>query len=78
MDVWEHLVDPVGTVNQIATILCAGGFLYGRFALEPDDERPQHIVHNFEPVFQRLRGLGFTQVWEDDWLWGHRVYQKAG
>jgi mycofactocin glycosyltransferase len=78
MDVWEHLVDPVGTVNQIATTLCAGGFLYGRFALAPDDERPQHIVHNFEPVFQRLRALGFTQVWEDDWLWGHRVFQKVG
>jgi len=76
MDVWEHLVDPVAAVDQIAGTLRTGGFLYGRFALEPDDDRPQHLVRDFEPVFQRLQVLGFTQVWEDDWLWGHRVYQK--
>jgi len=76
MDVWEHLVDPVAAVDQIARTLRTGGFLYGRFALEADDERPQHIVRDFEPVFQRLRMLGFAQVWEDDWLWGHRVFRK--
>ncbi len=76
MDVWEHLVDPVAAVDQIAGTLSTGGFLYGRFALEPDDDRPQHLVHDFEPVFQRLHALGFEQVWEDDWLWGHRVFQK--
>jgi len=78
MDVWEHLVDPVGAVDQIAGTLRSGGFLYGRFALGPDDDRPMHIVRNFEPVFERLHALGFAQVWEDDWLWGHQVYQKIG
>jgi SAM-dependent methyltransferase len=76
MDVWEHLVDPVSAVDQIAGTLCTGGFLYGRFALEPNDDRPQHLVHDFEPVLRRLREFGFEQVWEDDWLWGHRVFQK--
>ena len=76
MDVWEHLVDPVAAVDQITEALCTGGFIYGRFALEPDDERPQHLVRDFEPVFQRLRMRGLEQVWEDDWLWGHRVFQK--
>ena len=78
MDVWEHLVDPVGAVDQISGTLRSGGFLYGRFALEADDNRPMHIVRDFKPVFQRLDELGFAQVWEDDWLWGHRVYQKIG
>jgi SAM-dependent methyltransferase len=76
MDVWEHLVDPVGEVDRIANTLVPGGVLYGRFAMEPDDERPQHIVRDFKPVFERLRALGFQQVWEDDWLWGHQVYRK--
>ncbi len=53
-----------------------GGFLYGRFACREDDERPQHIVHDFEPAFERLRALGFSLVWEDEWLWGHQVFQK--
>ncbi len=77
MDVFEHLTDPSGTVDQIWRALKPGGFLYGRFAMEPDDERPQHIVRDFQPVFQRLRHLGFVQVWEDEWLWGHQVFQKA-
>jgi mycofactocin glycosyltransferase len=76
MDVWEHLVDPVAAVDQIANTLCIGGFIYGQFALQPEDERPQHLVRDFEPVFQRLRMRGFEQVWQDDWLWGHRVFQK--
>src|SRR5712692_3182441 len=76
MDVFEHLVDPVGAIDQISDALKPRGFLYGRFACREDDERPQHIVHDFEPVFQRLRTLGFIQVWEDGWLWGHQVFQK--
>src|SRR5215471_17596939 len=76
MDVCEHLVDPVGAVDQIARALAPGGYLYGRFACAPDDERPQHIVRDFEPMFDRLHQLGFAKVWEDEWLWGHQVFQK--
>ncbi len=76
MDVFEHLVDPAEAVDQIAASLAPGGFLYGRFAMDADDVRPQHIVHDFGPVYQRLRSHGFTQVWEDGWLWGHQVFQK--
>jgi mycofactocin glycosyltransferase len=76
MDVFEHLVDGAAAVDQIAAALAPGGFLYGRFAAEPDDVRPQHIAHDFEPVFQRLEALGFEKVWEDVWLWGHQVYRK--
>lgn len=76
MDVFEHLTNPKGAIDQIWEALRPRGFLYGRFALEPDDERPQHIVHDFEPVFQHLRHRGFAQVWEDEWLWGHQVFQK--
>jgi 2-polyprenyl-3-methyl-5-hydroxy-6-metoxy-1,4-benzoquinol methylase len=78
MDVFEHLVDGAAAVDQIAGALAPGGFLYGRFAAEPDDERPQHVAHDFQPVFQRLNALGFKMVWEDGWLWGHQVYQKPG
>ncbi len=77
MDVFEHLTDPAGAVDEIWATLTPGGFLYGLFACESDDERPQHIVHDFEPVFRRLRDRGFVRVWEDEWLWGHQVFQKT-
>ena len=77
MDVFEHLVDPVATLEQLWETLKPGGFLFARLAAEIDETRPQHIVQDFEPTFARLRTLGFTQVWQDDWLWGHRVFRKS-
>jgi SAM-dependent methyltransferase len=77
MDVFEHLVDPVSTVEQISDALRPGGLLFARIAAEPDVDRPQHIVRDFEPTFARLRSLGFTEVWRDAWLWGHQVFQRA-
>lgn len=76
MDGFEHLRDPEGATDRTAAALKSGGLLYGRFAREPDDSRPQHIVADFEPVFRRLRALGFKQIWEDDWVWDHQVFQK--
>ncbi len=63
MDVFEHLPDPVKTVDHLAVALTRGGFLFGRFAAEPDEDRPQHIVFDFGPVLERLTSWGFTQVW---------------
>lgn len=77
MDVFEHLVDPVGTVDRLAATLQAGGFLYTRIAAEADEDRPQHIVQDFGPTFERLTALGFVRVWQDEWLWGHQVFQKS-
>jgi SAM-dependent methyltransferase len=77
MDVFEHLMDPVRTVEQLSEALKPQGFLFARIAAEPDVDRPQHIVQDFEPTFERLRSLGFTEVWRDEWLWGHRAFQKA-
>jgi SAM-dependent methyltransferase len=76
MDVFEHLVDPVETVDRLSDALKPGGFLYARIAAEPDEDRPQHIVQDFSSTFARLRALGFVRVWQDDWLWGHQVFQK--
>jgi mycofactocin glycosyltransferase len=77
MDVFEHLVDPVGTVDTLDRCLKPGGYVYGRFASDEDRERPQHIVQDFRPVFARFAELGFKEVFRDEWLWGHQVYQKA-
>jgi 2-polyprenyl-3-methyl-5-hydroxy-6-metoxy-1,4-benzoquinol methylase len=77
LDVFEHLVDPVATLEQLWESLRPGGFLFARLAVEIDADRPQHIVRDFEPTFARLRTLGLTQVWQDDWLWGHRVFRKS-
>jgi SAM-dependent methyltransferase len=76
MDVFEHLVDPVGAVDQLRQALKPGGYLFGRFHAEVDETHPQHIALDFAPTFARLRELGFTEVWRDQWLWGHQVFQK--
>ncbi len=76
MDVFEHLGDPVEAVEKLWNALKSGGFLYGRISAEEDENRPQHIVHDFEPTFERMRRLGFVEVWRDDWLWGHQVFRK--
>jgi len=76
MDVFEHLANPVEAVEKLADTLKPGGFLFGRFGDEANEERPLHVVHDFEPSFRRLRELGFIQVWQDGWLWGHQVFQK--
>jgi len=77
MDVFEHLADPEGTIEQLSEVLRPGGFLYARIASEVDPDRPQHIVQNFAPTFDRLRALGFVHVWEDEWLWGHKVFRMT-
>ena len=77
MDVFEHLSDPVKAVDHLAIALKRGGFLFGRFAAEPDPDRPQHIVFDFGPVLERLTVQGFTQTWRDEWLWGHQAFQKT-
>jgi len=76
MDVFEHLVDPVETVERLWDALKPGGFLYARISAESDEERPQHIVQDFGPTFARMQALGLVQVWQDEWLWGHQVFQK--
>ena len=78
MDVFEHLADPVEAVDRLVAALRPGGYLFGRFAADPDSERPQHIVFDFEPTFRRLALHGLTEVWKDGWLWGHQVFQKPG
>jgi 2-polyprenyl-3-methyl-5-hydroxy-6-metoxy-1,4-benzoquinol methylase len=77
MDVFEHMVDPVGAVNSLSQCLKPDGYVYGRFASEVDRDRPQHIVQDFQPVFDRFAELGFTEVFRDEWLWGHHVFQKT-
>lgn len=77
MDVFEHLVAPVETVERLWNALRPGGFLYARISAEHDEDRPQHIVEDFGPTFERMRELGFVQIWQDEWLWGHQVFQKV-
>jgi mycofactocin glycosyltransferase len=77
MDVFEHLADPVGTVDALWRSMKPRGFLYGRFHAEQDEDRPHHIVQDFQPTLERLNELGFREVWRDEWLWGHQVFQKS-
>lgn len=76
MDVFEHLVDPVEAINDLHRALKPGGYLFGRFHAEVDTDHPQHIVLDFAPTFARLGELGFVEVWRDEWLWGHQIFQK--
>ena len=76
MDVFEHLTEPIDAVDTLADALKPGGYIFGRFASEIDPDRPMHIVQDFGPVFARFAEKGFTEVWRDDWLWGHQVFRK--
>lgn len=77
MDVFEHLSDPLATVDELARAIRPGGFLFGRFAVGEEDDHPLHIVRDFAPVFERLTACGFKEVWRDTWLWGHRAFAKG-
>jgi 2-polyprenyl-3-methyl-5-hydroxy-6-metoxy-1,4-benzoquinol methylase len=76
MDVFEHLFDPVGAVEDLGRAMKPGAYLFARLQADANEDRPLHIVKNFRPVFQRLEALGFKEVWRDDWVWGHHVFQK--
>jgi hypothetical protein len=76
MDVFEHLPDPVGTVERLWQALRPGGLLFARIHAEEDASRPQHIVRDFGPTLARTRELGLVQTWQDTWLWGHRLFEK--
>lgn len=58
MDVFEHLVDPVETVDHLWKALKPGGLLFARIHAENDPDRPQHIVTDFGPTFERMDELG--------------------
>jgi 2-polyprenyl-3-methyl-5-hydroxy-6-metoxy-1,4-benzoquinol methylase len=76
MDVFEHLFDPVGTVEDLARAMKPGAYLFARLQADANEDRPLHIVKDFRIVFKRLDELGFKEVWRDDWVWGHHVFQK--
>jgi hypothetical protein len=77
MDVFEHLCNPVDTVDHLSTALKPGGLLFARIHAENDPDRPQHIATNFGPTFERMDELGLVEIWSDKWLWGHQLFQKS-
>lgn len=76
MDVFEHLTDPVTTVDNLHRALRPGGLLFARIQVEDAGEHPQHIVRDFEPTFARMREIGLIETWRDSWLWGHQLFEK--
>lgn len=76
MDVFEHLADPVETVERLWKALKPGGLFFARIHAEEDADRPQHIVRDFAPTFAHMRELGFMETWQDTWLWGHQLFEK--
>jgi 2-polyprenyl-3-methyl-5-hydroxy-6-metoxy-1,4-benzoquinol methylase len=76
MDVFEHLIDPAATVENLYRALRTGGVLFARIQVEDVGEHPQHIVQDFEPTFARMRELGLVETWRDTWLWGHQLFEK--
>ena len=77
MDVFEHLADPVETVDRLCRALKPGGVLFARIHAENDASRPQHIARDFSPTFARMAKLGLVEIWKDNWLWGHQLFQKT-
>lgn len=77
MEVFEHLYDPIQTLENLHGALVSGGYLFIQLSsCRPDPERPQHIVTDPQPIFKRLSELGMVKVWSDGWVWGHDCFQK--
>jgi 2-polyprenyl-3-methyl-5-hydroxy-6-metoxy-1,4-benzoquinol methylase len=76
MDVFEHLYDPADAIERLWRALKPGGHVYGRWAVEKDDQRRGHIVPDMTPTRKRMADLGLIEVWRDDWVWGHQGFQK--
>lgn len=76
MDVFEHLPDPVRTAKSIYQALAPGGVLFGRFSVEAEDARAEHVVKDMAPILRQFADLGLVQIWEDTWLWGHTAFRK--
>jgi len=77
MDVFEHLYDPIDAAERLCRALRPGGHILGRWAIEEHDERRGHIAKDLRPTIERMKEIGMTEVWRDDWIWGHRVFRKA-
>ena len=77
MDVFEHLVEPVGVAERLWRALKPGGLLFARIHAETDPSHPQHIVEDFDSTFARMGELGFVEKWRDRTLWGHLLFQKS-
>jgi SAM-dependent methyltransferase len=78
MDVFEHLFDPVSTVETLFRSMRPGALLFGRIQADRDDNhRSGHIVTDFGPTHRRMNELGLREVWRDDWIWGHYCYEKG-
>jgi 2-polyprenyl-3-methyl-5-hydroxy-6-metoxy-1,4-benzoquinol methylase len=78
MEVIEHLYDPLATIDNLYKALKPEGYLFLQLnSCRPDPERPQHIVTDPQPIFERLSSLGMTKVWCDNWVWGHDCFQKG-
>jgi len=77
MDVFEHLTNPIETVDHLWQALKPGGLLFARIHAESDPNRPQHIVTDFGPTLKRIEELGLVEKWADKWLWGHQLFQKT-
>jgi 2-polyprenyl-3-methyl-5-hydroxy-6-metoxy-1,4-benzoquinol methylase len=76
MDVFEHLFDPVGAMEALGRAMKPGAYLFARLQADANEDRPLHLVKDFKPVFKCLGALGFNEVWRDNWVWGHHVFQK--
>lgn len=76
MDVFEHLTDPVTTVEQLWRALRPGGLLFARIQVEDAGTHPQHIVRDFAPTFAKMHEVGLVETWRDTWLWGHQLFEK--
>lgn len=75
MDVFEHIAEPEKSVDILVDALRPGGIIFGRFAVEDDDDRPSHIAKDFTAAFQRFRDRGLEECWRDEWLWGHQAFR---
>jgi SAM-dependent methyltransferase len=78
MDVFEHIAEPEKAVEPVAVALRPGGILFGRFGVEPDENRPSHIARDFAQMFERLAELAFEECWREAGFGDTRHSAKPG
>lgn len=61
IEVLEHVMDPVDTMDNIRLSLKKMGYVFVTTPFYKDPERPQHLIHDIK-IAEEFKKLGFEEI----------------